>query len=88
MFEFILKKLLKYNQVKYLNKIIEWFPNWFFNQQNKENLWHYACLYQSIELIYYANLHKINIDQFNFRGLTPIHCLIENSFFKTNLYDI
>lgn len=81
MFEFILKLLLKYNRVKYLNTLQRLLPNTFKKQQYRQNLWHYACLYQSIELLDYANFHNIDINQYNYRGLTPLHALIENSFF-------
>jgi hypothetical protein len=82
MFEFILKVLVKYNKVKYLNTFGKWFPSIFSKQQKRENLWHYACLYQSIELLDYAKFNNLDINQYNYRGLTPLHCLIENAFFK------
>ena len=84
MFEIILKILLKYNKVRYLNTFQKLLPSIFNKQTAKQNLWHYACLYQAVELLDYAKFHNFNINQFNYRGLTPLHCLIENAFFTND----
>lgn len=77
----IIKKIIKYDKISWLKYINKFLPFLFSKFKNGNTFWHYACFYQSIPLLEYALLSKSGIDDFNDRGLSPIHSLIESAFF-------
>ena len=80
MLNLIIEFLLKNNKVAWLLILVKYSPD-FIRKKSDLNLWHLACKYQIKDLLYFANQYRHDINNFDKRGLTPVHQLIESSFY-------